>query len=323
MDLGSIVEIDLEITSHCNLHCPQCPRFDNLGHLSPYLTLGHLDLASVRRHIDLARLPNLNRVILEGDHGDALAHPDLIGFLEHFASVPVITIVTNGSMRLPRWWQRLAQIPNVQVTFSIDGLEDTNALYRINARWSRIMDNVKAFIASGGHATWKMLVFQHNQHQVDQVRALADSMGFRDMRIEYTNRSWSHGDVYPVYVAGNYMHNIRISDKSPPAQPASGSYALTRLDKNFVVPTCAWRRHGKIYINYLGHVLPCCMTSSRSWAPDISGQLWRRITGDVHDLDINHHCLHDILAKDFFQHRLQESLADPGQVHHVCVSNCS
>ena len=40
------------------------------------------------------------------------------------------------------------------------------------------MENAKAFIGAGGSATWQFIVFPWNKHQVDEVRELANEMGF-------------------------------------------------------------------------------------------------------------------------------------------------
>ena len=41
------------------------------------------------------------------------------------AGVKNLQIHTNGSARNSDWWKRLAEVP-VEVTFSVDGLKDTN-----------------------------------------------------------------------------------------------------------------------------------------------------------------------------------------------------
>lgn len=323
MTSADIHEIDLEITSHCNLHCPQCPRYDNHGNLNKYLVVDHLRYDQIKKNLDISRFNNLSRVIFEGDHGDALAHPEIMRFVRHFAQVPEVMIITNGSMRAPEWWRQLATTPNVRVTFSIDGLADTNNRYRINAQWDRIITNAKSYIQAGGYAVWKMLVFQHNQHQVAEVQKLAKELGFQDMRIEYTNRNWSAQGHHAVYVNNEYRYDIRISDQAPMARMPSAVAAIQRLNGPYQAPVCSWRKRGKIYINYRGHVLPCCMTSSQTWSPDISGQLWQRVVGNVDAIDLHHHDLVTILSSDFFRTRLPDSLASADRVHHVCVSNCS
>ena len=64
------------------------------------------------------------------------------------------------------------------VVFSIDGLEDTNHLYRRNVQWHKVMENAKSFIDAGGLARWRMIVFEHNAHQLKDAEQLSKAMGF-------------------------------------------------------------------------------------------------------------------------------------------------
>jgi hypothetical protein len=74
------------------------------------------------------------------------------------------------------------------VVFSIDGLEDTNPVYRVNSNWNKLMSNVEAYISAGGSAHWDMLVYKHNQHQVDACEKLAKDMGFTWFRAKVSKR---------------------------------------------------------------------------------------------------------------------------------------
>jgi hypothetical protein len=40
------------------------------------------------------------------------------------------------------------------------------------------MANVKAFIDAGGNAVWEYLIFEHNEHQVEQARQMSKDLGF-------------------------------------------------------------------------------------------------------------------------------------------------
>lgn len=50
------------------------------------------------------------------------------------------------------------------------------------------MKNVKAFIGAGGRAKWAYLVFQHNEHQVEEAERLASELGFKEFAIKSTSR---------------------------------------------------------------------------------------------------------------------------------------
>jgi sulfatase maturation enzyme AslB (radical SAM superfamily) len=82
--------------------------------------------------------------------------------------------------------------------FSIDGLADTNHVYRKNVNWDKLIANAEAFIAGGGSAHWDMLVYKHNQHQVDACEKLARDMGFKWFRAKVSKRPMIKGLEAPI-----------------------------------------------------------------------------------------------------------------------------
>ena len=91
-----------------------------------------------------------------------------------------IDIATNGGVNHPTWWAELATSLNGvgAVTFGIDGLEDTNEIYRRQVNWKKLMINVEAFINAGGVADWQFILFEHNIHQLKEAEELSKNMGF-------------------------------------------------------------------------------------------------------------------------------------------------
>jgi sulfatase maturation enzyme AslB (radical SAM superfamily) len=284
----------------------------------------HLDFEAFEQNFVLSQLPNLKHIVFEGDYGDIMMHPRAESFFRHCSSVESIVAYTNGSMRSTTWWANLATIPNLTVVFSIDGLADTNATYRINADFDKIMRNARAYINAGGRATWKFLVFKHNQHQVAQAQELAASMGFADFQTQSTNRNFWDNPIWPVKINGEYSHDIEMSDTADSTRTKDYIVALDKVkQQQFTKPSCSWINSGRIYINHKGHVIPCCMTSGLSWQRDISAQLWQRIIQHVDSIDINQHNIADILTSDFFVHNLATSLSSAKTVHPTCLSQCS
>ena len=66
--------------------------------------------------------------------------------------------------------------------FSVDGLEDTNHIFRINAKWNTVLRGMKAMgslpKSNRPWLEWKYLVFPYNAHQVKEARELAMDIGF-------------------------------------------------------------------------------------------------------------------------------------------------
>ena len=323
IQLDQINLIYIEATSHCNLHCPQCPRFDQEGFVRQDLKPAHLNFDLFSRNFDLSALPNLQDIIFEGDYGDIMMHPDCGKFFEFFKDVPRVRIVTNGSMRSSKWWAKLAKQKNILITFSIDGLEDTNKIYRINSKWRNIMSNAQAYIDAGGRAEWKFLVFEHNEHQLEQARKLANDMGFVRFFAQHTNRSWWTGSVWPVKIAGQYQYDIKVSTDSREILLREPAAALIRHETHHLTRPNCWLDRGEMYINHLGHVLPCCMHSGKTWQNNLLSRMWRKVVGDLSAIDVTQTSFADIINGDFYQHKLQNSFEKASTIHPGCVSHCS
>jgi len=192
-----------------------------------------------------------------GNLGDAVMARDTVEVFQYLReNNPFIKLklFTNGGARDDKWWQQLAEC-RVEVIFAIDGLEDTNKLYRINTVWEKIMHNAKVFIDAGGIACWYMLVFKHNEHQVEECRLLANNMGFEKFDPKHTVR-FSGASGLAVYDGnGNYTHTLEPTTISDSLY--KNERELNTKDYNI---TCKALQKNSIYVSANGVVTPCCWT---------------------------------------------------------------
>lgn len=233
--------LHLEPTDVCNLACPLCARevdtaFDaGVQH--------HLTVDQIKQHINDPAILDLDKMFMCGNYGDPAAGANTLEIYRYFRSVNpsiVLGMNTNGSLRNTDWWQQLASIlnqPMDYVVFSIDGLEDTNPVYRVNSVWGKIMSNAQSFIEQGGHAHWDMLVYQHNEHQVDACEQLARDMGFKWFRAKVSRRPLANSLEYPV-------------------QWSRLEYTVGKID-------CHALKESSVYIDAQGRISPCCWLGAR------------------------------------------------------------
>jgi len=193
----SIDEYQIEITTYCNAACPQCPRNNNGAGVNPYLKLEHLPRDVLDQAFPEELCNRLRQVFFCGSYGDPIMHPNFLDILRDFRrKCPTLWLYihTNGGAHDTEYWKQVAEIINGygQVDFNIDGLEDTNVLYRRNTDFQKIIDNASAYINAGGRAVWNYIVFKHNQHQVDRAKALSKELGFLDFKYRATGRFLNH-----------------------------------------------------------------------------------------------------------------------------------
>jgi MoaA/NifB/PqqE/SkfB family radical SAM enzyme len=242
-DYSEVRNIHLEVSEVCNAACPMCARFVGKGSRpNPELTHSVIDLQYFKIIFPPEFVKQLHFINFCGVVGDPITAKELIDQLKYLVECnPNISfeISTNGGVRSQSWWKELAQICNSDkrfVSFSIDGLEDTNHLYRRNVQWHKLMENVKAFIQAGGHAKWQFLIFKHNEHQQDEVKKLAKELEFQECNFKLTNRFVKNNDTIsmPVENIENTKKLLELEEtvtrKSSP--PPGMLFMSTPLDKS-------------------------------------------------------------------------------------------
>lgn len=218
---GNITQVHWEPTDNCNSACPMCPRYDDKGFETKTLAHAEWTLESFVKAWPVEFIKGLNKILACGNFGDPCACREFVDIYEYLRKTnPGIGLAcnTNGSLRNPDWWSRLGAVMRAEqnrgnyCTFSLDGLEDTNHLYRRNTNWKKIMENARAFIEAGGIAHWDFIVFEHNEHQVEEARELAKTMGFKNFNVKRTTRWQSyHNDQgsYKVYWKGKHLYDLK------------------------------------------------------------------------------------------------------------------
>lgn len=200
--LRDIKVLHLEPTDVCQAACPLCARETDPAFRQD--RQHHLDMYKIMQVFDADRIAELDKMFMCGNYGDPAAGKYTLNIYREFRKLNpdiVLGMNSNGAVQNTLWWHELGRIfnqPQDYVVFSIDGLEDTNSVYRKNVNWSKLMSNAEAFIAAGGSAHWDMLVYRHNQHQVDECQQLAKDMGFKWFRAKVSKRGFADRLEAPI-----------------------------------------------------------------------------------------------------------------------------
>jgi MoaA/NifB/PqqE/SkfB family radical SAM enzyme len=205
-------------------------------------------------------------ISFNGNLGDFASAKDGLEIVKYLVDhdVPVI-INTNGSARTSDWWAQFA-LPGVEIGFALDGLEDTHSLYRQDTDWHKIIKNAQAFIAAGGRAVWRFIPFDHNCHQEQACRDMAQQLGFAEFENIYDGR-----DTGPVFSrTGEFVHFIG-KDLGPPGyvpkiEPLLENHVTWYNSQTFKEAKdtpelniqCIHKRNREIYVAANGSVYPCC-----------------------------------------------------------------
>lgn len=329
MKPSDINTLQIEPTTYCNARCPHCARFDVRGNLHPSLTLQHLDIEAIKNNIEIDQLCNLKTVVLEGDKGDPAMHPDIekiISFFSYAPSAPQVILYTNGSIRSPKWWEALAKhgYSNLKVVFSIDGLRDTNHLYRVGLDFNTILNNVKSFIVSGGDAIWKMILFRHNEHQLNEISEFSKKLGFSKFAyVPCRMAEFQGNNQWPVIIDGQVTHYLE-----PPLviQGGMNNHKPDVKEPDVKITSypdriCPNLTIGKIYITHQNYVVPCCSMHFDTQLDYNGKSRLEQMSGGFDNQDLTKQSLTTILNNQLFKTTLIDSLHS-GQWHYNCVRNC-
>lgn len=239
--LNDVKVLHLESTDVCQAACALCARETDKDFRKD--RQHHLDMNKITKVFDDAKIAALDKMFMCGNYGDPAAGKYTLDIYREFRKLNkdiVLGMNTNGGLQNTLWWFELGRIfnqPQDYVVFSIDGLEDTNPVYRKGVTWSRVMQNARAFIEAGGSAHWDMLVYKHNQHQVDEAEQLARDMGFKWFRAKVSKRGFTDRLEAPI---GWLSPNVQG----------------TKVD-------CHALKEQSVYIDAQGRMSPCCWLGSR------------------------------------------------------------
>lgn len=322
MYLRPIERLQIDFTSTCNAGCLFCSRQDFFGALNPSFPKNKtLPLHLFQKAILDPALNELKEVFYCGNYGDALGSPNITEHLVWLAkerSRIRWNIHTNGSLGSQDFWQQLGELSHSQkgmVKFSIDGLKDTNDIYRRNVEFDRILRNARQFISAGGRAIWKFIEFQHNKHQIEEARILAKELGFHRFELR---KNYAQGEE-------SYLFH-------PPASPPTKEELKIQFTKQSQAAGeqtihCKAQLENNLYLDFDGQLWPCCWIHDWKYSPTEEKRNWHKnyfAPWEGHSFNnLEHYSVSEILKHEWFQSRLPRSwTSSEYSLHPTCLTTC-
>ena len=266
--------LQAEISSDCNAACPQCPRNIYGGKTVPNLPIKRWRLEDLPKMFRNNFVANLDLVYFCGTYGDPMMNPQVTQIADWFRQrnpAVKIGIHTNGGVGRTDTYKELVKVVDF-ISFGIDGLDDTNHLYRRKVKWNQVMERAEIFISAGGKAVWDFIVFEHNQHQVEKARTVAATLGFSEFNVKKTSRFLNRKhQVMPFQPVldknGNEEYRIY-----PPSNSKYINKEVTMPDKETLLQTkisCNAQRINEVYVAADGMVFPCGWLHDRLYGPEV------------------------------------------------------
>jgi MoaA/NifB/PqqE/SkfB family radical SAM enzyme len=245
----------IEPTLYCNLQCPACPTGLRLG-LRPTVAI---DEELFKSTID--EIGDYVFQLYMYNWGEPLLHkrtPEMIAYAKK--KEISILLSTNLSIKLTDdYIDRLVLSGLDRMLISIDGVtQETYSKYRRNGNLELVRENALRIQRAKqrlGRTTpkvvWQFLVFRHNEHEIEQARALHKEWGADDfmvcgaeMPMEPHNDGFEPSSI-PAY---DIYHPDHPSQKETERQLSSDR-------------ACTWL-YGVFVLNPNGRVSACCAVPS-------------------------------------------------------------
>lgn len=294
-----IKTFEIELTANCNAECPICMRTVRGMPKNGNTTL---TLENIKRIFpDNMPLDNID-IAMVGVLGDPIVNPECLDICKYLSSIGAnVSLSTNGGYRTEAWWKELAAIPRMFVGWAVDGFSSTNHIYRVNVNWKLVERNMRAYCSAGGEGAWKYIVFDHNEHEVEQAKNLATELGLsfrvrsggRNM-MEQKHKPRKHKEV-TIKASDKYIE-LRDQTEVHTIRNSIDSNDLEKLHEATTTISCRHLNEGYAYIGSNMTLWPCCYTYS-SW---IDGDSSYYYNVDKHWNSLEHFPIEEILSHKNF-----------------------
>ena len=347
--------LQIDITARCQAACLECSRNIDGGEVTPLIGKSNtwdmpIEIFQKAVTKEMLSNPNFKKIALNGNFGDPCIHPQFIDICDYIANHAHknfrLSISTNGAMFKSDYWKKVANvlqpIEKHLITFGIDGLEDTHHIYRRNTKYEDVITNAKTFIDAGGRASWQFIIFNHNAHQVDEVKLRAKQLGFTHLNLKGGYGSTMGGArnyqkaINDDLGERNVTKDIGIKTKKNKAVELSvkeregfkkAKNNIKKVQENLKTKSkkelldtakisCQWYDTKGMYVEYDGTVWMCCWTGdmhkrkhSVKNPNDAITLEWKHIESkfEKNFNNLNYHSFDDILNHEFFVDYLDKS----------------
>ena len=186
----------IEPTNICNLKCPLCPS----GNDTLKRSKGYMNILTFEKIID--EIKDRSFMVVLWNQGESFLNKDFLKMIKYASERGLFTLVsTNANIELNA--EEIIHSGLDSIIVSLDGAtQEIYNKYRINGDLSKVIKNVdnlvetkKRLKSSKPIIRWQFLVMKHNEHEIDDIKKLADKHGVNNLELK-TVQIYSKEDVY-------------------------------------------------------------------------------------------------------------------------------
>ncbi len=244
---GYPISMSFEPTTSCNLRCPECPS----GLRAFTRPKGMLDQSFFQKTIDeMAR--DLVYLIFYFQ-GEPYLNPNFLDMVKYASDKGIYTATsTNAHFLTDEKAKKTIESGLDRLIISIDGTtQDVYQQYRRGGRLDKVLAGARNIVkwkrklkSQTPFVFFQFLVVKPNEHQIEEVKKLADEIGVDQVRFK-TAQVYNYKNGNPLIPTLDKFSRYRKKE--------DGSYAV----KNKMANHC-WRLWHDPVVTWDGLVVPCC-----------------------------------------------------------------
>jgi len=326
-------KISIDIGNYCNLKCPSCFRVvqtevhnrRNNKKLKnhPFLNTIHVTLDQAKNWFPESFLKQkVCHVEFCGASSEPSLNPFCIELVKYFSQhVDIVSMSTNGDTKNTDWWKELGKSANnFVVRFYPDSLKPNNNLYR-QSNTEKVLENLRAFISTGGKAILTQVVFKHNEDEIEDFKNLANELGCNYKM--FVAREFTDGETTSYEATHN--GEKYLLEKTNLVQENLPFKEVRSLDPNSYC-SLTYEKIIRVFSN--GVIFPCChlegelfeiyeefFLNEKNTAPnnkrhpeifkDIASKIERQ--GGIKTISLKYTSIENIMNGTFYRNSLQTS----------------
>jgi len=332
-----IRNLNIDINSVCNAACPGCARqIDNIYPSNGYPINKHMSTETWTK-LFTEMGPIIESVVLCGNYGDAAGTatlPELIELAHTINPKIHFIVVSNMGLGSTAFWKKLALLPNVMIQCSIDGLSDTNHIYRRFVDWSIVWRNINTITQHGAVCEWKFIEFSWNTHQIEEARSISKTLGFNNFIVTPNNNLVANDIFYKAYTDNiddwdnkRAFKGLVAPEQTDLREDDSFDVQLDLLKSREMhadtIQCYTKTVDQSIHIDWQGSVWPCCWYGGAVYHPyelqrHVHNSTMAHYTKDWNNLE--HHTVGDTPPHEFYTHDLM--VAQDAKRSLTCYASC-
>ena len=245
---GYPVSISFEPTTSCNLRCPECPS----GLRAFTRPTGMLQNDFFKKTIDEIHKELLYLIFYF--QGEPYLNPEFLSMVKYASEKKIYTATsTNAHYLTDEVAKKTVESGLDRLIISIDGsTQEVYQQYRVGGNLEKVLEGTRNIVkwkkelkSKTPFIFFQFLVVKPNEHQVEDIRQLAKSVGVDEVRFKTAQ-------IYEYETDPNNL--IPTIDKySRYKKNDGGSYSA----KNKMANRCWKMQHANV-ITWDGLVVPCC-----------------------------------------------------------------